>query len=74
MHMPLDILSRLWDIFAFEGDGILLCAAVAVLWQLEMRLYVDKGEVLRTLTVGEWDLGKEDVFMKKVAIIAGKVR
>jgi hypothetical protein len=70
MHMPLDILSRIWDIFAFEGDIILLCVAVAVLWHFEMKLYVGKDEVLRTLTVGEWDLGKEDVFMKKVATIA----
>lgn len=72
MHMPLDILSRIWDIYAFEGDMILLCAAVAVLWHFEMKLYVDKDEVLRTLTVGEWDLGKEDVFMKKVATIREK--
>jgi hypothetical protein len=71
MHMPLDILSRVWDIYAFEGDNVLLCAAVAVLWQLEARLYVDKDEVLHTLTIEEWDLGKEDVFMKKLAIIRG---
>ena len=69
MHMPLDILSRIWDIFAFEGDIILLCAAVAVLSHFEMRLYVERDEVLRTLTRGEWDLGKEDIFMKKVTAI-----
>jgi hypothetical protein len=71
MHMPLDILSRVWDIYAFEGDNVLLCAAVAVLWQFEAKLYVDKTEVLRTLTTEEWDLGKEGVFMKKLAIIRG---
>jgi hypothetical protein len=69
--MPLDILSRVWDIYAFEGDKILLCVAVAVLWHFEMRLYVEQGEVLRTLTTREWDLGKEDVFIKKVATIQG---
>lgn len=69
VHMPLEVLSRVWDIYAFEGDIILLRAAVAVLWQLEPRLYVDREEVLRTLTGEEWDLGKEDVFIKKVGMI-----
>ena len=72
MHMPLDILSRVWDIYAFEGDYIILHAAVAVLWHFEARLYTDTNEVLQTLTSGEWDLGKEDVFMKKVAKIREK--
>jgi hypothetical protein len=65
-YMPLDILSRIWDIYGFEGDIVLLRAAVAVLWHFEPRLYVDKEEVLRTLTTARWDLGKEDVFTKKV--------
>jgi hypothetical protein len=67
--MPLDILSRIWDIYAFEGEHILLRAGVAVLWHFEARLYVDKEEVLRTLTIEDWDLGKEEVFMRKVAMI-----
>jgi Rab-GTPase-TBC domain len=71
-HMPLEILCRVWDIFAFEGDIILLRVAVAVLWHFEMKLYVDRDEVLRTLTIGEWDLGNEEVFMKKVAMIQEK--
>jgi hypothetical protein len=71
--MPLDILSRVWDIYVFEGDYILLRAAVAVLWHFESRLlYLDKDEVLQTLTGTEWDLGKEDVFMKKLATIREK--
>lgn len=64
--MPLDILSRIWDIYGFEGEVALFRAAVAVLWQFEPRLYVDKKEVLETLTTGRWDLGKEGIFMKKV--------
>jgi Rab-GTPase-TBC domain len=71
MHMPLELLSRVWDIYAFEGDIILLRAAVAVLWQLEPKLYVEKEEVLRTLTREAWDLGKEDVFIKKLGMIRG---
>jgi hypothetical protein len=66
LYMPLDILSRVWDVYAFEGDKILLRAAVAVLWTFEARLYVGKNEVLRTLTTEEWDLGKEELFMKKM--------
>lgn len=71
MHMPLELLSRVWDIYAFEGDIILLRAAVAVLWHLEPKLYVEKEEVLRTLTREEWDLGKEDVFIKKLGMVRG---
>jgi hypothetical protein len=67
--MPLDILSRIWDIYTFEGDKILLRVAVAVLWHFEAKLYVAKEEVLRTITKEQWDLGKEDVFMKKVGMI-----
>jgi hypothetical protein len=69
LHMPLDILSRIWDIYAFEGESILLRAAVAVLWHFEAKLYVDKHEVLATLNIEEWDLGKEEIFMKKVGMI-----
>jgi len=70
--MPLDILSRVWDIYAFEGDKVLLRAAVAVLWQLESKLYVDADEVIRTLTKEPWDLGKEEAFMKKLEMIREK--
>jgi hypothetical protein len=66
VHMPLDILSRVWDIYGFEGDIVLLRAAVAVLWHFEPRLYVDRREVLGTLTNERWDLGNEGVFMKKI--------
>jgi len=72
LHMPLDILSRVWDIYAFEGDKVLLRAAVAVLWQLESKLYVEVDEVIRTLTKEPWDLGKEEVFMKKMEMIREK--
>jgi hypothetical protein len=71
LYMPLDILSRVWDIYAFEGDHVLLRAAVAVLWHFEAKLYVETDEVLRTLTTEEWDLGKEEVFMKKLSLIRG---
>jgi Rab-GTPase-TBC domain len=69
IYMPLDILSRVWDIYAFEGDKVLLRAAVAVLLHLEPKLYAEKEEVLRCLTKEEWDLGKEDLFMKKLGSV-----
>lgn len=69
MQMQLEILSRIWDIYAFEGDDVLLRIAVVVLWHLEPKLYVEKEEVLRTLTKERWDLGKEDVFIKKIWMI-----
>jgi hypothetical protein len=72
LYMPLDVLARVWDIFVFEGDKILLCTAVAVLSHYEMRLYEDKDTVLRTLMRGTLDLGKVDVFIKKIADIREK--
>ena len=72
LYMPFDVLARVWDIFVFEGDKILLCTAVAVLLHFEMRLYETQDEVLRTLTMGPWDLGKVDVFIKRIADIREK--
>ena len=72
LYMPLDILSRIWDIYAFEGDMVLLRTTVAVLWHLEPKLYVGKEEVLRTLTKEEWDLGKDELFIKKLGMIREK--
>jgi len=70
--MPLDILSRIWDIYAFEGEWVLLHAAVAVLWHFEAKLYVEKAEVLKTLASEDWDLGKEELFMKKLRSMRDK--
>jgi Rab-GTPase-TBC domain len=73
LYMPLDILARVWDIFVFEGDKILLCTTVAVLAHFEMGLYEDREAVLLTLTAGgPWDLGKVDVFIKRIADIREK--
>ncbi|KAF3926343.1 Drainin [Arthrobotrys entomopaga] len=80
LHVPIDIVSRLWDVYAFEGDAFLVRTAVAVLTILEGRLYGTKEEVMALLgwegrgcmDKGEWRLGKEDEFMGKVRS-AGKV-
>ncbi|KAK6536122.1 hypothetical protein TWF281_000369 [Arthrobotrys megalospora] len=80
LHVPIDIVSRLWDVYAFEGDAFLIRSAVAVLGVLESKLYGSKDEVIALLgwegkgcsNRSDWRLGKEDEFMAKVRS-AGKV-
>ncbi|KAF2098999.1 hypothetical protein NA57DRAFT_39778 [Rhizodiscina lignyota] len=45
-------MSRMWDIMVFEGDKVLVRAAVAVLSRLENRLYSSREEILSILG---WD-------------------
>ncbi|KAI5795083.1 rab-GTPase-TBC domain-containing protein [Geopyxis carbonaria] len=65
LHCPVDITSRIWDVYAFEGDSFLVRCAVAVLTVLESKLYGDRNEVLSVLgwNAKPWALGKEDEFM-----------
>lgn len=37
-HLPLDAAARLWDVYVFEGDKLLIRAAVALLTENEMSL------------------------------------
>lgn len=37
-HLPLDEAARLWDVYVFEGDSVLIRATVALLLQKEMAL------------------------------------
>lgn len=74
-HIPTELVARIWDIFVFEGDRVLVRAAVAVLGQLERRLYGTREEILDVLSwrnEGYWDLGLEEDFIKAVRE-AGKV-
>lgn len=69
LHCPIDLVSRVWDVYAFEGDQFLVRTAVAVLASLEARLYGDAEEVVAVLGWGTkrgWELGKEDEFMAVV--------
>lgn len=62
----MDIASRIFDVYVFEGDAALIRACVGTLAKLEGRLYGTREEVLELLgsAKGEpWDLGKEDDFM-----------
>ncbi|KAK0625486.1 rab-GTPase-TBC domain-containing protein [Bombardia bombarda] len=51
-HLPLDEAARLWDVYVFEGDGILVRAGVALLVRKEMALLGTKSieEVKTTLS------------------------
>ena len=63
---------RVWDIMVFDGDGVIIRTAVAVLGALEGKLYGGKEEVLGVLGwrggagKGAWDFGGEDTFIGMV--------
>lgn len=71
-QLALDEASRLWDVYAFEGDSVLVRAAVAVLLDREMELLGTKSvEEVQTAihakkprVVGQ--TGEEDRWMKSV--------
>ncbi|EFY96604.1 Rab GTPase-TBC domain protein [Metarhizium robertsii] len=76
-HLAIDEAARLWDVYVFEGDALLVRAAVALLLSREMALLGSKtsDEVLAVITranssngaaraVGE--VGAEDRFMAAV--------
>lgn len=69
LHAPLEITSRIWDVYGFEGDTFLVRCAIGVMSVLESRLYGSRDEILGTLAWGartKWELGSEDVFMDAV--------
>ena len=63
---------RVWDVMVFDGDGVIIRTAVAVLGALEGKLYGGKEEVLGALGwrggtgLGAWEVGGEDMFMALV--------
>ena len=73
-HLAIDEAARLWDVYVFEGDALLVRAAVAVLLSREMDLLGSKtAEEVQTVmmrtntsmrTVGE--IGAEDRFIKAI--------
>ncbi|PQE08165.1 tbc1 domain family member 14 protein [Rutstroemia sp. NJR-2017a BVV2] len=60
--ISLDNATRLWDVVVFEGDAILVRAAVALLTHLESKLFSAKSneEVLGVLRVKVEDWNEED--------------
>ena len=63
---------RVWDVMVFDGDGIIIRTAVAVLGASEGKLYGGREEVLGVLGwkggrgPGMWDVGGEEEFMQRV--------
>lgn len=74
--LGLDEATRLWDVWVFEGDAVLVRAAVAVFSQVENKLYgaVSRQEVFRLLSGGvdldgdvvKGTLDREDEWMERV--------
>ena len=75
--LGVDIAARVWDVMAFDGDGVIIRTAVAILGALEGKLYGGREEVLNVLGwrggrgKGAWQVGMEEEFMKRVRA-AGK--
>ena len=68
-NLPLDLVSRVWDVYVFEGDGFLIRTAVAILGKLEGQLYGSRAEVLQKIgweATSTWEVGGEDEFMLAV--------
>lgn len=65
LHCPVDVTSRLWDVYSFEGDSFLVRTAVAILMMLESKLYGSRNEVLDILgwNASVYPLGRDDEFM-----------
>lgn len=75
-HLSLDECTRLWDVYVFEGDAVLVRAAVALLMQREPSLLAahNRAAILKALTEGGQKVvqGREDDWMQQVRE-AGKV-
>jgi len=77
----LEAASRVVDAWAFEGDGVLVGAAAAVLVSLEARLYGALEDV-RAVLAGEtdggrpprWDLGPTDEFVRLVRVMVDEAK
>ncbi|KAF2863639.1 hypothetical protein K470DRAFT_280214 [Piedraia hortae CBS 480.64] len=65
-HLRSEHVSRIFDIYVFEGDLFLMRAAVAALGHLESKLYGSREEILQVIgwsNESRWDLGSEDDFI-----------
>lgn len=75
--LGLETAARVWDVMVFDGDGVIIRTAAAVLGALEGKLYGSREEVLGVLgwrggvDSGAWEINNEEGFMTKVRA-AGK--
>jgi hypothetical protein len=69
-YLSLDACTRLWDVYVFEGDAILIRGAIAILIEREGTLLAAKNhsDVLKALAEGGQSTlkGREDEWMVKV--------
>ncbi|KJZ80093.1 hypothetical protein HIM_00807 [Hirsutella minnesotensis 3608] len=76
-HLAIDEAARLWDVYVFEGDALLVRAAIAVLLSREMALLGSKtaGEIKVAMSRSEsskssgravGEVGAEDRFIQSV--------
>ncbi|KAI2626367.1 hypothetical protein GGS21DRAFT_546059 [Xylaria nigripes] len=70
LHLSVDDCTRLWDVYVFEGDGVLIHAAVALLLETEMPLLGTRSAAeLRRILEGysKFTLQRpDDVFIRRV--------
>ncbi|KAJ2995951.1 hypothetical protein NUW58_g1136 [Xylaria curta] len=70
-NLSLDNCTRLWDIYVFEGDGVLIHAAVALLLETEMPLLTAQSpaefqKILEGYSKSVCHTPDDDVFIKRV--------
>lgn len=61
-HLSLDNATRLWDVMVFEGDAVLVRAAVAYLLILEGKLLglTEQADICRVVKDGLGELQEEE--------------
>ncbi|KAH8194267.1 hypothetical protein TruAng_011566 [Truncatella angustata] len=69
-HLSLDACTRLWDVYVFEGDAVLVRAAVALLMEREGALLSTTSctDILQVLASGgqKTNQGREENWMQRV--------
>lgn len=65
-HLSLDNATRLWDVMVFEGDAVLVRAAVAILLSMESKLFgaSNKNDVCRIVKEGLGEMKEEEWIQK----------
>lgn len=69
-HLALDEAARLWDVYVFEGDAVLVRAAVALLLRREMAL-LGTGSIAEVRTALEGGSPEEMEEKKKKRVLSG---
>lgn len=67
-HLELEVLSRIWDVYVFEGDKVLVRAFVGVMGLLERGLYGNREEVMGVIGKREAavEVGSPEVVVRGV--------